>query len=248
MIASCCSPLGRLTLWLLSPLFVLIHGVRAQPTFVQQAQDQAISVYEQRLSVQAHANEGHLYVGHDPRLKIHPYFRTDSVQRGTVQLNGVRYRDLQLQYDVVRDQVVIQPTGSGYRLQVPMEKVDHFSLGNSQFTWINGDSLAGVRTGFYEVIYNGRVKALVKRVKTIQEDLYDGSYKGTYLIKDRFIVQKQNAFFEVKTKRSLLKLFPDQARELRRFMRKNNLRFKDEGREQAIARTTQRYDELTRGL
>ncbi|MEZ0607550.1 hypothetical protein ACAW74_03490 [Fibrella sp. WM1] len=245
MIASSC-PLLRLALLLLSPL--LINGVRAQSTFVQQAQDQAIRTYEQRLQGQAHAQEGHLYVGHDPRIKIHPYFQTDSLQRGTVQLNGVRYRDLQLLYDVVRDQVVIQPTGSGYRLQVPMEKMASFSLGNSQFTWINGDSLAGVRTGFYEVIYNGRVKALAKRVKTIEEDLYDGSYKGKYLIKDKFIVQKQNAFFEIKTKRSFLKLFPDQARELRRFIRKNALRFSADRREQAIAQATQRYDELTRGL
>lgn len=239
--------LVRLAL-LAPPFFFLLTGVRAQSTFVQQAQDQAISTYEQRLKGQAHANEGHLYVGHDPRIKIHPYFRTDSLQRGTVQLNGVHYRHLQLLYDIVRDQVVIQPTGSGYRLQLPMEKLGDFSINNSQFTRVNGDSLAGVRTGFYEVLYNGRVKALVKRVKTVEEDLYDGSYKGTYLIKDKFIVQKQNAFFEVKTKRSLLKLFPDQARELRRFIRKNNLRFKPDEREQAIARTAQRYDELTRGL
>lgn len=238
----------RPPLLLLVPLFVLINGVRAQSTFVQQAQEQAVSAYEQRLNGQSHAYEGHQYIGHDPRLKIHPYFRTDSLQRGTVQLNGVRYRDLQLLYDVVRDQLVIQPPESGYRLALPMEKIGNFSMGNSQFTWINGDSLAGVRTGFYEVIYNGRVNALVKRVKTIEEDLYDGRYKGTYRVKDRFIVQKQQAFFEVKTKRSFLKLFPDQARELRRFIRKNRLRFNTEEREQAIAQATQRYDELTRGL
>lgn len=247
MIASFC-PLLRLTLLLLSPYFLLTKGVRAQSSFVQQAKDQAISAYEQSLKEQAHAHEGHLYVGHDPRIKIHPYFRTDSLQRGTVQLNGVRHRDLQLLYDVVRDQVVIQPAESGYRLQLPMERIDNFTMGNSQFIWINGDILAGVRTGFYEVLYNGRVKALVKRVKTIEEDLSEGSYKGTYLIKDKFIVQKQSTFFEVKTKRSFLKLFPDQAKELRRFIRKNNLRFKAEEQEQAIARTAQRYDELTRGL
>jgi hypothetical protein len=124
------------------------------------------------------------------------------------------------------------------------DKISAFSLGSHQFARIVGDSAAGIRTGFYEIIYNGAVKALAKRLKTVYEDISSGAYKADYLQKDSFVIQKGGAFYEVKTKKSILDLFPDQAKVLRKFVRANRLKFKDEQREQTIIRIAQRYDEL----
>lgn len=148
-------------------------------------------------------------------------------------------------FDIVRDELVVQPPEGGYRLRLRQDKIASFSLGPHQFARVVGDSAAGIRTGFYEIIYDGKVKALAQRVKTVHEDISSGSYKAEYLQKDRFIVKKGEAFYEVKTKRSLLNLFPDQAKALRAYLRANRLKFNDEQREQTIARITQRYDELT---
>ncbi|UFH52200.1 hypothetical protein [Spirosoma sp. KNUC1025] len=213
--------------------------------FVQSARNRAISLYEQTLKQQAHVYEGDQYVGHDPRIKIHPFYRTDSLQNGTVLFNGVQYRDVNMQYDIVWDQLIIQPLGGGYRLRLRPDKIAAFSLGAHQFARIVGDSVAGVRTGFYELIYNGRVKALARRAKTVQEDISGGVYKADYLPKDRFLIVKDGAFYEVKSKRSVLNVFPDQAKELRKYLRQNKLKFNEEVREQTIAKLTQRYDELT---
>ncbi|MBD2757329.1 hypothetical protein [Spirosoma validum] len=233
-------------------IFFLSNGVFGQmakpidSSFVYAARSQATALYERTVKMQAHVYEGNQYINHDPRIKIHPYYVVDSLQVGTVVYKGIQYRDVAMIYDIVRDELVVQPPGGGYRLRLETDKISAFSLGPHRFARIVGDSVAGIRTGFYEIIYNGKAKALAKRLKTIHEDISGGTYKGDYLQKDRYIIQKDGAFYEVKSKRSVLNLFPDQAKELRKYARANRLKFNDEKREVAISRITQRYDELTR--
>ncbi|WP_420148922.1 hypothetical protein [Spirosoma sp.] len=214
-------------------------------SFVQTAKQRAIGYYEQTVRRQSHVYEGNQYIIHDPRIKVHPYYVVDSLLVGTVAYNHVQYQDVKMQYDIVRDELVVQPPDGGYRLRLHTDKITAFSLGPHRFARFVGDSVAGIRTGFYEIIYDGNVKVLAKRQKTVQEDISGGTYKGEYLVKDRFVIQKEGAFHEVKSKGSVLDLFPDQAKELRKYMRKNRLKFNDAQREQTIARLAQRYDELT---
>lgn len=236
-----------------SAIFILIlvsqyaHGqpTGADSSFVRAARNQAVRQYEQALQPQAHVYEGDQYINHDPRIKVHPFYQVDSLQMGTVVYRGVTYRDVPMLYDIVRDELVVQPPGGGYRLRLRTDKIAAFSLGPHQFSRLVSDSLAGVRTGFYEVIYAGRVNALAKRQKTVHEDISSGSYKADYLTQDRYLIQKEGIFYPVKTKRSVLALFPDQARGLRKYLRTNHLKFRDEQRGQTIAQLTQQYDELT---
>ncbi|GAB4035147.1 hypothetical protein GCM10028774_23670 [Spirosoma jeollabukense] len=218
---------------------------RVDSSFVGMAKNQAIDLYERSLKLQSHVYEGNQYINHDPRIQVHPYYLTDTIQAGSVNYRGVLYRNVNMLYDINRDELAIQPPDGGYRLTLHTDKIAAFSLGKHQFTRLVEDSVAGIRTGFYEIIYNGTVKALAKRLKTVYEDISSGAYKADYLQKDSFVIQKDGAFFEVKTKKSVLDLFPDQAKVLKKFVRANRLKFKDDSREQTIIRITQRYDELT---
>lgn len=221
------------------------QSVRSDSSFIAAARNQAVGLYERTLKRQAHVYEGDEYINHDPRIVVHPYYVVDSLQTGTVVYNGVRYQDVRMLFDIVRDELVVQPPEGGYRLRLSTDKIAAFSVGSHQFVRIVGDSVAGIRTGFYEIIYNGTVKALAKRLKTIHEDISDGTYKADYQQNDRFIIQKDGTFYEVNSKRALLNLFPDQAKALRKYMRTNRMKFRNEQREQTITRITQRYDELT---
>lgn len=215
-------------------------------SFGLSARNQAISTYEQTLYEQAHIYEGNEYIAHDHRVKVHPFYRIDSLQMGTILYNGVHYNGVQMLYDIVRDELAIQPPGGGYRLRVRNDYIASFSLGAYQFSRIVGDSATGVPTGFYEVLYDGKAKALSHRVKTIHEDISSGSYRAEYVPKDRFYILKEGIYHEVKSKRSLLNLFPEQAKNLRKYIRTNKLKFTDDQREVAVTQVTKRYEELTK--
>lgn len=241
----------RFTPFLLLPfLFLKTTAFGQHPVsdslFVQAASQQAVLRYEQAMAKQEHVYEGNEYVAHDHRIKIHPFYPTDSLLAGNITYKGIRYHDVPMLYDIVRDEVAVQPPEGGYRIRVHPDKITTFSLGQHQFIRLVGDSTTGVATGFYEILNNGPVQVLAHRIKTVHEDISSGTYKADYLVKDRFYIRKEGHYYETRTKRSVLSLFPDQAKTLRKYLRANHLKFNDEHREQAITQAVKRYDELTR--
>ncbi|ADB37278.1 hypothetical protein Slin_1228 [Spirosoma linguale DSM 74] len=235
-----------LVLFLIGWLTTQATGQTLTPdsSFRQLARNQAVRAYEQDLREQAHVYEGNEYIAHDHRIKIHPFFGVDSLLSCTIIYRGVQYSDIKMLYDVVRDQLAIQPPGGGFRLRPRNDYIASFIIGGHPFMRIVGDSAAGVPTGFYEILHNGRLKALARRVKVVHEDISSGKYQAEYLVKDRFFILKEGVYYEVKSKRSLLNVFPEQAKLLRKFMRSNGLKFNDEKREEAISQVTNRYEDL----
>lgn len=224
------------------------QSVKADSVFIQSAKNQAIRLYERAIYRQEHVYEGNEYIPHDHRIKIHPFYPVDTLQRGTIAYNGTDYHNVPMLYDIVRDELSIQPPEGGYRIRLHTNKVSAFSMGPYRFVKILGDSALGVRTGFYQLLHNGAVKVLVQRVKTIHEDISSGTYKADYIPQDRFFILKDGVYHSVKTKGSVLNVFADKSKELKKFIRANQLKFKDLQREETISRVTQQYEELTHQL
>ena len=216
----------------------------ADSSFLVAAQRQAIGSYENALTEKTHLYTGHEFIPHDRRIKIHPYFATDSLQSGSISYNGLVYHDVMMLYDVVRDELAIRAPKNVFRIRPHSEQVRAFSLGNHQFARIAGDSAAGVRTGFYDILHDGRIKFLAKRVKTVHEDISGGFYKADYLVKDRYYILKDGIYHEVRNKRSVFNLFPDHSSSLRKYLRSTRLNFKDQ-REEAITSIVEQYEKLT---
>ncbi len=208
--------------------------------FLQTAKKQALNQYEQAMHRQEQVYAGNEYIAQDHRIKIHPFYPTDSLQAGSITYNGIPYRDVAMLYDVVRDEVAVRPPEGGYRVQVRSSKVGRFSLGTHQF--IRLDSTLDLPAGFYELLHDGSVQVLAHRKKVIHEDISSGVYKGDYLVRDRFYIRKDGAYHEVKSKSSVLSLFPEQSKVLRKYLRANKLKFNDELREAAITSIVQQYD------
>ncbi|WP_020603521.1 hypothetical protein [Spirosoma spitsbergense] len=213
--------------------------------FVQAAKKQAVNQYEQAFLKQEHVYEGNEYIAHDHRIKIHPFYPTDSLLAGTITYNDIRYHDVLMLYDIVRQEVAVQPPEGGYRIQLHTNKVSNFSLGQHRFIRLINDSTSGIVPGFYELLYDGRAQVLAQRVKTVHEDISSGTYVADYLPKDRFFIRKDGQYHEVKTKGSFLSLFPDRSKTLRKYLRANHLKFNDEQREMSITRAAKQYEEIS---
>ncbi|WP_338875864.1 hypothetical protein WBJ53_09565 [Spirosoma sp. SC4-14] len=216
----------------------------ADSTVLAAAQQQAIALYTNALREKPHLYNGHEYIPHDRRIKIHPYFNSDTLQSGSITYNGLSYDRVLMLYDIVRDELAIQLPRSPYRARPHSEQVTSFSLGPYQFKRITGDSLAGVRTGFYQILYDGKIQFLARHIKTVQEDLSSGVYRGTYIARDRYFIYKDGTYHEIRQKRSVFALFPDQKGPLRKYIRANHLKFKAQ-REKTITAIVKQYEKLT---
>jgi hypothetical protein len=82
--------------------------------------------------------------------------------------------------------------------------------------------------GFYEPIYIGQLKLYAKRGKKKQETV--SQYQSTiqYVDRNEYYLKMGEQYHVVGNKRSILSLFPQNKREIRKYLRKNNISFYEE--------------------
>jgi hypothetical protein len=207
-------------------------------------QGEALLAYNQAMHKQAHLFEGNEYVAHNHQIKIHPFLVSDSLQNGTISYNGAFYKSVPMLYDIVRDELAILRPGTPYRIRLHSEQIASFTIGDQRFARLVGDSTVGVRTGFYQLLHDGSVKALARRIKIVREDISSGKYKADFVQEDKYFILKNGAYYPVKSKRALLRLFPEQASALQKYLRANRIKFKQQ-REEAITAVVRQYEHLT---
>ena len=213
--------------------------------FRQQSRRNAVALYEQAIKPQSPLYNGNEYIQHDFRIKVHPFYEVDSLRSGNLIYYGLHYRDVRMAYDIVRDEVYINHLDGGYRIRLNSEHIAQFEVGNHQFVRLVADSLTGVRTGFYDLLYSGRTQVFAKRIKTVLEDISTGTYKAEYLKKDEFMVRRDKVYYSVNSLGAALNVFADQKKALRKYLRAEGIKYKKET-EKAIIGLARYYDELTK--
>ncbi len=134
---------------------------------------QAFALYQQTTGAQSHLYNGWEYVEYDAHIEGHQFFETDYMEEGSVRYDGVLYTQVPMLYDLVKDQLVIEHYNSADRIILIGEKVREFHFLRHTFVWLVADSSREntIRSGFYDQLYNGRVKVFAKRVKIINEEI-----------------------------------------------------------------------------
>ncbi|MBO0934845.1 hypothetical protein [Fibrella aquatilis] len=185
------------------------------------------------------------YIGYDRRLKVHPFFESDTMQNGAIQANGQVFA-LPMLYDIVRDEVVLaHPTG--YRMALFSDRIQSFSFLNHTFVRMADSTKHGLPTGFYDLLYNGPTQLVARHKKEI---LINPSVSGGYGVfdpKTTYYIKKSGQFYVVKNKRALFNLLEDRKKQLAAFARKERLQFKP-NMDDAFMKLAKAYDELNQSL
>jgi len=174
----------------------------------------------------------------------HPFFKDAAPGTGTVTYDEVLYENVTLQFDEVQEVLILHDTSRLIQLLNP--RIAAFSVFNNQFIRIAKDSLNPVlvRTGFYNVLYSGKVRLLKREEKTIREDVSTGALLRFIEKQTYYYTQKDGVFQAIKNKNSLSSIFADKRKELRQFAKKNKLSYRND-RDNTLTRLTAYYDQLT---
>ncbi|WP_162428840.1 hypothetical protein [Pontibacter pudoricolor] len=231
---------------LFAPITILAQTALPDTGFVKQSVKGAVLAYRNAVGSQAHLYNGPEYfVMVKPYVKGHQFFEDKSFKKGAVLYDGAWFYEVPMTYDVAIDEVVIAHAGGGYSQMLVKPKVQEFVLSGHTFVHLNADSVAGTRlqAGFYDLMYDGSVKMLVRRKKELQEKTTSDGLEGSFREIDTYYLWKNGKYYEVGSKHSVLKALGGEKKLLNKFARTNNLRFKKQ-REEAIYKITQYYDTL----
>lgn len=206
----------------------------------------AEAYYHQVIASQSRLYNGSEYVPYAFKLDDGShYFLSDTLEVGSVVYDGLRFDNVAMMYDQVKDQLVVQEAGNFFKIYLVNEKVSEFSLLGHTFVRIVPDSLNArvMSTGFYDRRYQGKSGVYVKTSKMIQEATTNDGIKRTINSVIRYYVLMAGKFHPVKKEKSVLALLGDKKKEVRQYLRKNKIKYKKD-RATAIASTIAYYDQL----
>ena len=195
-------------------------------------------------------SQGALYNGRqysEYRMKFKegdPYFQSLIPGIGKVIYGGLLYDSVLMRYDEVKDELVIHDHFR--RIQLLKEKVTFFNLFNNDFIHIEKNSFSNklLSSGFYNLLYKGKVCLLKKQVKSIREEI-SANIELLHFVKEKdyYYLKKENEFFLIKSKGNLIALMSDKKNEVQLFIKMNNLSFKSD-RQNMLTKTIAYYDSL----
>lgn len=213
-------------------------------TFYQKSIGNALAAYHQSFGNQSALYNGIKYNEY-PFIFTEgdPFFHSPKPAIGFVNYDDIKYDSVLMQYDEIKDAVVINEQGK--KIQLHSKKVASFKLHNASFARLLKDSFPGspISTAFYNVLYNGKIWLLKREVKTYRESMGDTKLLRFVDQKDYYYIKKGGQIFLIKNRNDFLNLFDDRKKELHQFIKANKLKFRSD-RENMLSMATAYYDSL----
>src|ERR1700754_689573 len=206
--------------------------------------------YNTAIGEQSRLYNGSEYNVYSPIIKGNANFLDkDDFTPGTVTYDGIFYKDVPMIYDINRNVVVALLYNKFSKYMLLNERVESFDLLNHHFIHIIIDSLntnTGMNDGFYDQVYNGTLKVLVKRSKSIQNTTALNDLE-TYFTKtsQSFYLKKNNSYYSISGQSALLTVLKDKKKELLQYIKTNKIKF-NKTPEEAMVAIVARYDELSK--
>lgn len=167
----------------------------------------------------------------------HPYWLFDEFSPGNVVYNGLSYKNVSLRFDAYLQQLVVNTPVKQSNVYVPMNLVEKFTLGDTEYARRNGEFMA--------ILCSTPRMELVEQVQvTMKERLVDNAkVKREFKREVKYYLLRGGMTHEVSTLKSLIKLYPGRKKALKSYAKAQNLDYQTH-RQSALIMTVKYIDEL----
>lgn len=208
-------------------------------SFVAEARQNSIKRYSEATGGQSHLYNGSAYSEYFSQKDEHPYFIDEWIE-GSVVYDAEHYTNVPILYDISIDRVIIDNGFTIKKVMLVNEKVKEFTIGQNRFVHINDGRLP---EGHYELAYDGDVKVYIRHKKKLQSRIVDHVIQNSFDSKKQYYIYKDGKITSVRGKGSVIKVFQDKKKELKKFTRDNDLAFRsDRGKD--MSRLAEYYDQI----
>lgn len=214
--------------------------------FYRKSVDHLIALYQQSSGDQTGLYNGSQYGAYAFLFaEGHPFFKENKPGTGSVVYDNVLYENVLLQFDEVQEVLVMD--SASRRIQLLNERISQFRLFNNHFIRIIKDTgnAVLVRTGFYDLLYEGNTSLLKKEEKIIRDDVATGELLRFIDIHEFYYLKRNNTYYSIQNKKSVLSFFKDHKKDIRQYIRKNKLSYRKD-KDNMLAKVTAYYDQLTK--
>jgi len=200
--------------------------------------------YSKSLAEQSPLYNGKEYIDYTFNLQEgHPFFGGPAFVKGDIYFDGMIFHNTPILYDLIKDQVIVPDFQNVYKVNLPADKIEYFTLNDHIFIRLVNSQANGISTGFYEQLYKGKVGLYAKRKKEIIERSGYQRIDRSVIIGNSYYIMKEGIYYHFKNKRGLLSILKDKKKEIKQYLNKNRVVYKVSP-EQAMLRIVEYYNQL----
>jgi hypothetical protein len=148
----------------------------------------------------------------------HPYMDTEDFRTATLSYNGKMYPDVLLRLNTQTDELSIQH-GDG-RMAVVLEPSLVDFARTADYTWLRDTA------GYYALLHDGKYPVIKRERKILEEEIEGMTVRRYFSDRVRYFVDVNGKQRQVKSRNSVVKLFPDRKKELKQYAKQEKLDFK----------------------
>ncbi|RLD54004.1 MAG: hypothetical protein DRJ05_15455 [Bacteroidetes bacterium] len=173
---------------------------------------------------------GRSYIPDHYNAKGHPYFSSDKLTKSTLVIDGKKYGNQEVLYNIETEKVILKTTintSDEVLLVLNTGFIDAFYFDGHYF--VNGAKYfpeSGF-PGFLEQVFEGGFSVVTRHQKSFisryTANTPNGFYSGTTSVSYIF---NKGEVEKLPTKNALFKYFPDHKKEIKKFLRKYKIKYK----------------------
>ena len=201
----------------------------------------------QNVGAQEASNFARLYVGavepQYPKSLWHdiPYYKGNTnFYKGRVSYHGVVYDDVKLRFDLLKQCVVVFPPGERAFCLPEQEFIDWFEMDGHRYVHDPEDSLR-----YTSLLCDGssngvRLYHSVWNILDAERTFGGKRYLKTISTEEHYLlITPDGEMYHVKRASDVAKLFPEQKKQIKQFVRKNHLSFSKSKRENSLTKVVE---------
>lgn len=170
------------------------------------------------------------------------YFGSPDWQEGSVFYDGIRYDNIRMKYDQVKDLVLIPHTNGYTIISLFSPRVQSFTLPGHHFIYHEQQTAHEPATGFYEVLQSGKITLLARRTKKINDNILAADLKQRFEEAYSYYALKDGTFHLIRKESEIMDLVREKKAEIQKMLKSNRIKFR-KNREGALIRIVQHYNQ-----
>lgn len=173
---------------------------------------------------------GPLYLPEHTRALGHPCFIDNNFHNGTLFVHDRTYPDVNLKYDIELNRLILQTSlskGAIVKILLNTAYIDSFYIADHRFVNAAQLKINDTLTGFFELIYQNGFKFIIKHYKEFRGDYNEKTPFGRYTSDiSNYYITAGGELNNVSTRRSFLKYFTPNKKEIKRYMKQNMKKYR----------------------
>lgn len=208
--------------------FIFINLTCIGFSFAQSAVSKPESFFNASIQQQSRLYNGLSYLGYGSNVDGSANFQDlNTFSKGSVVYDGFRFENTPLMYDLNQDKLV-SLLGEFSKYSLISNKVTEFHLNDHHFTYINviDTTTSVIKSGFFDLIYNGNTKILVKRSKSMETSINDNMIRYYFVPKTYYYIARDQKYEVISSEKSFLNFFKDKKIALKKRLKESKIKFR----------------------